>query len=401
MDESTSTPGLTLTGKIVSALAILSAGAGISKALKDLGPKPEAVPQRIAAQEVEVSRVKRTAVPLSIASQGILEPATETLATAEVAGRVVWVSPAFEAGGTFRSGDELLRTEDADYRAAVASAEASLRDAELAVKMEEAKAAQATRDWQKLESGKPGSDLVTREPHLVAARARASAASAALDKAKLDLVRTTLRAPYTGRLRATRVDIGAHVAPGTPLAEFYSTESYEVRLAVTVDDLAAMDLNAQPEVRLETDAAGVHHEWKGKIVRTEGEVDRTSRSVNAVARLEPGETANPLLMPGLFMRATITGRVLENVMRLPRLALYGDSRVVTVSPENKLGFRDVKIARAERDTVLISDGLKDGDLVLGTVLPVVVEGALVSPVREDGQAIPASPTTPAAPAGKS
>ena len=75
---------------------------------------------------------------------------------------------------------------------------------------EEADAAVARREWEQLGEG-PGSPLVLREPHIAEAQAAVTAAEAALEKARLDLERTEVRAPFAGRVRHKNIDVGQFV----------------------------------------------------------------------------------------------------------------------------------------------------------------------------------------------
>ena len=63
---------------------------------------------------------------IRVSSQGTVEPRTRTNIVSEVSGRVIEVSPAFVAGGFFRTGDVLLRLDDQNYRAAVSRDAAAL-----------------------------------------------------------------------------------------------------------------------------------------------------------------------------------------------------------------------------------------------------------------------------------
>ena len=75
-----------------------------------------------------------------------------------------------------------------------------------------------------------------------------------------------------------------------------SVDFAEIRLPLPDGDLAFVDLplvfrgesarEDGPEVVLRTSFAGQVHEWRGRIVRTEGEIDPSSRMVHAVARVK-------------------------------------------------------------------------------------------------------------------
>ena len=128
------------------------------------------------------------------------------------------------------------------------------------------------------------------------ARAQLASAQAALDKAKLDLSRCEISAPFAGRVRSENVDAGQYLTKGTKLAEVYAVDYAEVRLPLPDDELAFLDLplayrgnggaKRQPKVRLSAKFAGKVYHWDGYIVRTEGEIDSKTRMVYAVAQVK-------------------------------------------------------------------------------------------------------------------
>jgi len=391
---------LTGTGRIVVVtLGLLVVGGGIMNAAIKFGKKAGEAPVKRPVPDVELITAAVENVPLTIASQGVIQAVVETRAAAEVPGKVIRVSPSWDTGGSFQAGDELLAMDDADFRAALANAEAAAAEAALQVRMEEERAAQALRDWSKLAGGKPDSDLVTREPQLAAAKARSTAAAAAVEKARRDLERTVLRAPYAGRIRATLTDLGSYAAPGAPLAEFYGTDAYQVSLPLSLDDYAMLDV--QPGAAVTLTAAGIPP-VQATLLRPGGEIDRASRTIAVIAGIK-AESADkplpPLVVPGLFVQASLRGITLQNVVRLPRVCLLSENRAAVVTAENRLSFRTVKVARFGRDEVYISEGLKAGDRVLATALAVATEGMEVNPLTPAAAPVPPAPAS--APAGKS
>ena len=76
----------------------------------------------------------------------------------------------------------------------------------------------------------------------------------------------------------------------------------------------------------------------------------------------------------------------------PSVETLAGDRVAVSSADHHLSFRPVTIARTTRDDVLLSSGLKPGELVLTTSLAVITEGMAVNPVTT-----PAAPATPAKP----
>lgn len=349
------------------ALGLLGAGLGLSGLMfsfKKDPPRTTRVEQRTA---VEVLAIAFEDHPVQVFTQGFFAPVTETKAASEVAGRIQSVSPQFVVGGRFEEDDVLVEIDPADFAAAVAQAEGSVAEARLALANEKARAEQARRDWARLEPGEKPGPLVLREPHLAAATARLTAAEAALDKARRDLERTKIRAPYPGLIKTKRADLGDYVTPGSPLADLWRSDVFEIRLPVSVADAAFIDLAAGPTAVL----SDGEREWTAPVVRTEGLVDPATRTTALIARLERPE---PAPTPGLFVKARVRGRTLPNVAAVPRRAFQGPDRVVIVDDAGTLRFRTVTVAWQEAGTMHVSAGLQPGDRVVLTALAAVVEG---------------------------
>lgn len=376
--------------RLAVAGAILLAGILLFVFLSGLRntPLPTNPPRPVS--EVETITARQGDLVVGIPAQGVIEPVTITRASAEVEGVVIAVSPGFEAGASFRKGDVLLEIDPSDYETAVAQAEAAVADAKLQLAEEEMRARQAGRDWERLASpGQKPTDLVLRVPHLEAAKARVKASAAALERAKKDLGRTKLRAPYDGRIRSKLADLGTRVGKGEPLAEFYATSVLEVRLPVPRQDAAFLEGTGQT-IELREHAGS--RTWTATVDRTEGEIRRDDRTIVIVARIDGGKEGAPL--PGQFIETSIPGRVVPGIFRVPRRAFASSDRVLVVAPDQTLTTRPVTILRTEREDVLVSSGLEDGEQLCITALAAVIEGMEVKVVSRDGQAVLAPPVAP-------
>ncbi|MFN2427820.1 MAG: efflux RND transporter periplasmic adaptor subunit, partial [Candidatus Binatia bacterium] len=216
-----------------------------------------------------------------------------------------------------------------------------------------------------------------------------------------ELERTAVRAPFDGRVRTEDVDVGQFVSRGEILARIYSTDVAEIRLPLDDGDLAFLDLSMAwrdanedrpgPVVVVHADFAGHRWQWKGRIVRTEGQIDPATHVIHAVASVEDpygrGENpARPPLAAGLFVEADITGRTAVGVVSLPRAAMRGDSRVLVVDGEDRLRSRKVKVLRREAERVIVSEGLAAGERVCISPLEVAVDGMRVRVAEEPAAA---------------
>ena len=151
------------------------------------------------------------------------------------------------------------------------------------------------------------------------------------------------------------------------------------------------DRGPRPPVTLSTVFAGELHEWEGRIVRTEGEIDPSTRMVHAVAQVDDPYAAGenprrPPLKAGMFVQAEIRGRLVEGVAVLPRTALRAEGRIWVVDDESRLRIRDATILRATETEVVVTDGLRNGDAVVLSPLDAITDGMAVRIAAEEGDA---------------
>lgn len=243
-------------------------------------------------------------------------------------------------------------------------------------------------------------DLTSRsqaENALRAMRVTASAqkeAEVAVERARLDLQRCEIRAPFSGRVRSKRIDIGQMASRGSSVATLYAADYVEVRLPIADRQLAFLDpqlmlsgtvssAQAAP-VRLSAEFGGRKLSWNGRLVRTEGEIDARTRMVHVVARVEnpDGDDGQFPLPVGLFVDAVIRGPLASDVIELPRTAMRDDNRVLVIDDDERLHFREVEILRIEHDSVLIRSGLARGERVCVSSLQLVVDGMPVTAVLD-------------------
>jgi RND family efflux transporter MFP subunit len=258
-----------------------------------------------------------------------------------------------------------------------------------------------------------------------------ASARAQLEQARVNLERTTVEAPFDGRVREKQADVGQSVTPGTPLGRVFASDYAEVRLPVPVAELAYLDVDLTgamedgPETLLAADLAGERRTWPARIVRTAGAVDADTRMLALVARVDrpygekpgekPGEAKHAVAAPlpmGLFVEATIAGRRAEGVIVLPRSALrdglgglegpdlgdpgdrrrQGSGRVLVVEPgaggedgsgPDRLRFREVRLLRLSGDRAVVSGGLEEGERIVVSPLETPVDGMAVR-VAGDG-----------------
>jgi RND family efflux transporter MFP subunit len=390
--------------KALAPLVILVAGVIIVGIVVATRPNVEAGPTRVTAPLVSVIEVQPRDLRFSVHTQGTVVPRTESGLIPQVSGEVIWVSPRLVSGGFFEAGDPLLRIDPSDHRveleaarAVVARIRSEFARAETEIERQRSLAAQGVASQARIDDAEKAFQVAEAELREHTAR---------LARAERDLDRTEIRAPYQGRVRSEKVDVGQFVSRGISIATLYATDYAEVRLPLPDRDLFYLDIpfdrsgeqvasdgdptemQPGPEVQLRAEFAGELRTWVGRIVRTEGEIDAKSRMVHLVARVEDpygqsGTTGSAPLVVGLFVDAEIQGRKVENVFVLPRTALRtdaGSDLVYVVDAGDRLRFKTVDVLRAERDDVVIGSGLRPSDRVCVSPMAAAVNGMAVRTV---------------------
>lgn len=376
--------------KLLIPIAILAATIAATTLMVLARPAVESTRPPTVIPLVEVVQVQPRAVSLRIEAQGSVEPRTESDLVAEVAGRIVSVSPQLASGGSFDEGDVLVTIDPRDYEVALEGARAALARA----KSSQVHAtATAIRQRLMYEKGISSQARLDEAVHAQAdAEASVREAEVAVTRAELDLDRTKIRAPFVGRVRDKRVDLGQFVNRGTPVARVYSVDYAEVRLPVREMDLAYLDLPGDtrpgaaeseppgPAVELSARVAGHAYTWQGRVVRAEAARDPHTRMLNVVARVDEPYTATaerPALPVGIFVDASIEGRRVEGVYELPRSALRRGDEVLLVDDNDQLRTRRVQVLRSGRGQAWIDGGLESGDRVVTSTLGVATDGMRV------------------------
>lgn len=377
-------------------LVLVLGGLGAQK-LIEMREEPEKKPPVVEPPLVRVVEAEPRSVRLTVEAEGVVAPRTESQIVPEVSGRVLKANDALVSGGFFSEGEVLLEIDPREYELAVVQARAAVAQAKLRIATEEQEAVVARKEWEDLGDGEPA-PLVVREPQLAEARAQLASAEAVLERAEFDLERTKVLAPYDGRVREESVDVGQYVQRGQAVARVYAVDVAEVRLPIPDDQLAYVYLPLAyrdssteangPGVVLKTEFAGREYQWRGRIVRTEGEIDPRTRMIHAIAQVQDPyakkeKSSRPPLAVGMFVEAEIYGRAVKAI-EIPRTAVRGENTVMVVGEDDRIEFRELDIFRHERDRVLVTDGIEAGERICVSALEAAVQGMQVRVLETDG-----------------
>lgn len=371
----------------VSAMALLAAcGGGEKKA----GHKGKAGEEAAAQQAMPVEVVTLTAgkVDNIRTFSGRARAFNEAEIRPQVSGIIK--ERLFEQGQDVLEGAPLYKIVDDEYVAAVQSAKAALKSAQAAANVASttAKRMKALVD-QNAVSRQEYDDA---EAALSQALASVDAQKAALDNAQISLDRTTIKAPLSGTIGRSAVTQGALVSQGQPnaLAKISQLDPIFVDLTVPSVDILEYQQNvASGEI---TGASkdgvpitilfenGTEYPHKGVLKVVEVTVDERAGTV-AVR----GDVPNPdrQLMPGMFLRASVSAGTIENAVTVPQGAIVrtptGANTVLVVTPDNKVEQRSLEIRGSFGNSWIIKSGVSAGDKVILSGLQRLRPGMSVEP----------------------
>jgi membrane fusion protein (multidrug efflux system) len=232
--------------------------------------------------------------------------------------------------------------------------------------------------------------------------AQIEAAKAQLQIAEINLGYTEIRAPIDGKISATEVTEGNVVSPTTgTLANLVSQDPMYVLYPVSVR--AGLDLRNRYEAKGGFSAVVLKVRLPdGRIYGQSGKLDYVSPTVatNTDTIMVRGVVPNPLLpgvppngpaprelFDGEFVTVMVEGVEPITVLAIPRAAVLSDQQgdyVYVVDAQNKAQRRPIQLGQSTPTTAVVTNGLKEGELVIS-------EG--VQRVRPD-QPVSPGPATP-------
>ena len=382
--------------KVLIPVAVLAVGALVFMSLVRSKPEAERAARPDRAPLVEIAQAVSQSHVVTVRGQGEVVPAQRVVLQPELTGRVVWQADELVPGGRFRANQPILRIDPRNYSVAIEQQEAQLERSQMELELERGRQVVAQREWELFggepppearDGGAPGS-LALRQPQVRNAQVAVKAARSALDRARLDLRKTTLTAPFNAMVQAESVDLGQLVSPQNQVATLLGTDQFWVQLSVPLDMLPYIDVpgvNATEGsvARVVQEVGEQRIERQGRIIRLLGDLDPVGRMARVIVAIddpmaleerEEGEPAPLPLLIGAYVDVFVEGDSVDGVIEVPRAALREGDQLYVMNDENRLEIRDVEIAWRTEDSVLVRSGVAHGERFVTSRVPTPVAG---------------------------
>ncbi len=244
---------------------------------------------------------------MSVSAAGQAEAWQKTVLVAQVNGRIVGL-PVRE-GDAVGGGQGVVALDGAEYQLAVEEAQAALRDAQ--GKFREATLFDHTID-----------DAEVRREREAASRTRSGmeTAEVRLRRARLDLQRTRLSAPFAGRVASLKVVPGQWVRQGDELMTIVDLDPIRVEVQVLESEIAHLTPGRTADVSF---AAFPDERFAGRIQTINPIVESGTRTAR-VTVLVPNPEGR--ILPGMYARVSLEARRYPDRVLVPRTSVLERDR---------------------------------------------------------------------------
>ncbi|MGV3550525.1 efflux RND transporter periplasmic adaptor subunit [Rhizobium sp.] len=359
---------------ITKTLLVLAGLATLLSSCNDDQPRAATREQK---QETSVNVVKLepTAVPITSELAGRIVATNTADVRPQVSGIIKAMD--FTEGGDVKQGDLLYQIDPASYEAAYQSALATLARAQASENNARAKTDRLSRlNQTKAASSQDYEDAVLA---LDQAKADVASAKAGIETARINLERTKITAPISGRIDRSTINVGALVTAeqATALTTIRKLDPVYVEVTQPSEKLLAFRRATrdgsltpvkEPAVHLTLEDGSAYPET-GKLLFSEAVISETSGTIVVRALFQ---NPDKLLLPGMYVRAAIEEGVADASYLVPQRAVTrtvaGDAMTKVVMADGKVGERKLKVDRSQGSNWVVRAGLEAGDRV-------IVEGA--------------------------
>jgi multidrug efflux system membrane fusion protein len=422
----------------------LGIGVLIAFVLVKQGAQPGKIPLQEQASTVRVIKVPSANVIPRYLGTGTVAPSQIWNGVIQVSGRVMFVHSNLKKGAVIQADEVLVKIETGDYELAIAQADASIEGiraqiTEIAVKQSNGRAAlkieddalrianvELERKRKLLGTGtvshtdfdqEERKTLTQKQSVLIQQNAlnlypveqqRLQAELASLESqrasANLNLDRTTLRMPFTGRIAESNIERLQFVREGEVLLVADGLAKAEISVQVPMNNMSELlrsdtvlniadATSANIGARLGLGDARVllknktlAMEWKGRVARISDTLNPKTRTIGVIvevdapyANVQPG--IRPPLVKGLFVNVELRGRARPDSLVIPRNALHGNT-VYWVKSDSRLELRKVEVAMSGTEFAIIRSGLNVGDQIVVSDLQPAIAGMLLKTVDD-------------------
>ncbi|MDX2127604.1 MAG: efflux RND transporter periplasmic adaptor subunit [Chloroherpetonaceae bacterium] len=275
-----------------------------------------------------------------VVSTGTIIANEEVELRSEINGRVLKIY--FKEGGLVQKGQMLLKIDDAELQAQVKRNEFRLELAE---------------DREKRQKKLFADKLISEEEYNLTLN-ELNVVKADLEILKAQLLKTEIRAPFSGSIGLRYVSEGSFITPSTRIAVLQNIESVKIDFAIPEKYSSIIQKGDEIKFKI----AGSEKQYQGSVYAIEPKIESNTRSIQLRAI---AANRSQTLFPGAFAEIELTLSQIKNAKMIPAEALVQElqGQKVFVLKSGKAKVRKVKTDIRTETEVQIVEGVEVGDTV--------------------------------------
>jgi membrane fusion protein, multidrug efflux system len=290
---------------------------------------------------VDAFVVKASSVSEDVQVPGSLLPFEETQIKAEVGGRITELN--IKEGTVVNKGTLLVKLFDSDLQAQLKKLQVQLKIAD--------KTEERNRELLKI------SGISQQEYDLSSLNVENLKAD--ILSTEIEISKTTIHAPYTGKLGLKHVSLGAYISPQDVITNIRQVDKLKLQFAIP--EKYAKHISKGHVVQFRVDGGEQNH--NAEVIATESSVDQNTRTLQVLAIVAGN---NPELVPGVFAKVNLQLGKDNNALMVPTQALIPTARnkQVIVLKKDSVKFTVVETGIRDSAYIQIVKGLNPGDTVI-------------------------------------
>ena len=306
------------------------------------------------AAKVDAIVVTPRTLSQDIEMPGSLMPAEETELHPEVSGRVTGIY--FSEGSSVGQGAMLVKLYDGDLQAQLSKLRVQLKVAQETLARYESLLKMQGVSQQEYELYKLSVNNIQADISIV----------------QTSISRTSLRAPFSGKLGLRNISIGAYITPATTISTLRKVS--QLKLEFTVPEKYGTGMKPGGQVQFNID--NNEKMFSARIIATENNIAEETRSLRVRAMVDKPDAQ---LLAGSFVKVKIDLGQNDAALMIPSQAVIPKARTkqVIVYRNGMANMENVTTGIRDSSLVEITSGLKAGDTVLITGLLTTKQGAKV------------------------
>lgn len=277
----------------------------------------------------------------SIQLSGSIEPNEQVDLKSEVSGVAEKIF--FQEGSNVTAGQTLLKVNDAELQAQLLQAKTKVS---------------LTSENERRAKLLIAKEAISKEEYDVAyAELRSAQAQVQLVVAQIQ--KTSIKAPFSGKIGLRYISPGTYITPATPIAKLVNSQ--QVKITFAVPEKYATQVKKGGKITFTV--SGNSKSYTAEIYAIETQIEVTNRTlqVRALADNSHGE-----LIPGSFANIELILDVIEKALLVPTEAVIPiqNGKKVFVAKNGKAKSVFVTTGTRTKDDILILDGIQVGDTLL-------------------------------------